>query len=205
MDLGADFFMDSSRYAEFTKKIIEVVTEFHRQTPASPGISFDDLSHHCPVSRPILERLLDHLQKKGDLALVETRIALPGHRTSIPETERRSFETVELLFRARSYNPPDLGELGISARLKPEGVARIVKLLIEQGRLVCVADGLWFHREAVDNARQILEKHIRKEGCLESVQFKYLLNTTRKYALPLLDYFDRIGVTTRSHNTRYLR
>jgi hypothetical protein len=40
---------------------------------------------------------------------------------------------------------------------------------------------------------------------LESVQFKYLLETTRKYAIPLLDYMDKIGVTTRSGNTRYLK
>ena len=40
--------------------------------------------------------------------------------------------------------------------------------------------------------------HLRKEGQLESVKFKYLLDTSRKFAIPLLDYFDRIGVTRRT-------
>ncbi len=48
-------------------------------------------------------------------------------------------------------------------------------------------------------------EHLRKEGRLESVDFKYLLDTTRKFALPLLDYFDRAGVTRRVGNTRYPR
>ena len=61
---------------------------------------------------------------------------------------------------------------------------------------------LLFHREAIDRAREILPAHF-KEGRLESVQFKYLLDTTRKFALPLLDYFDRIGVTRRVGNTRF--
>ena len=47
--------------------------------------------------------------------------------------------------------------------------------------------------------------YIQKEGKLESVQFKYLLDTTRKFAIPLLDYFDRVGVTRRLGNTRYLK
>jgi hypothetical protein len=46
---------------------------------------------------------------------------------------------------------------------------------------------------------------MRKEGRLESVQFKYLLDTTRKFALPMLDYLDRAGVTRRVGNTRFPR
>ena len=42
-------------------------------------------------------------------------------------------------------------------------------------------------------------------GRLESVQFKYLLDTTRKFALPMLDYLDRLGATRRVVNTRYPR
>jgi selenocysteine-specific elongation factor len=57
----------------------------------------------------------------------------------------------------------------------------------------------------VARGREILEAHFRKQSRLESVEFKYLLDTTRKFALPLLDYFDRVGVTTRVGNTRYLK
>jgi len=70
---------------------------------------------------------------------------------------------------------------------------------------VPVGEGLLFHCEAVERARQLLVDHIRKEGRLESVQFKYLVDTTRKYALPLLDYFDRVGLLRRVGNTRYLK
>ena len=54
---------------------------------------------------------------------------------------------------------------------------------------------------AIEEAARRLKVHIEKEGVLESVKFKYLLDTTRKYAIPLLDYMDKIGVTTRRGNT----
>jgi selenocysteine-specific elongation factor len=60
-----------------------------------------------------------------------------------------------------------------------------------------------FHSDAVARAREIMAEHFRKEARLESVQFKYLLDTTRKYALPMLDYMDRLGVTRRVGNTRF--
>ncbi|NLF08609.1 MAG: hypothetical protein GX594_11625, partial [Pirellulaceae bacterium] len=47
--------------------------------------------------------------------------------------------------------------------------------------------------------------HIGEKGRLESVDFKYMLDTTRKYALPLLDHFDRVGLLRRVGNTRFLK
>jgi selenocysteine-specific elongation factor len=81
----------------------------------------------------------------------------------------------------------------------------VLRILREHQRLVAVGEGLLFHSEAVDRARKLLMDHIGKEGRLESVEFKYLLDTTRKYALPLLDYFDRVGLLRRVGNTRYLK
>jgi len=68
-----------------------------------------------------------------------------------------------------------------------------------------VGEGLLFHCVAVERAREVLIEHLRKEGRLESVDFKYLLDTTRKFAIPLLDYFDRVGILRRVGNTRYLK
>jgi len=84
-------------------------------------------------------------------------------------------------------------------------VQKILQILIEQERLVRVEKDLLFHSEAVEKARQLLISFIKKEGQLESVKFKYLIDTTRKFAIPLLDYFDRIGLTRRAGYTRYLK
>jgi len=80
-----------------------------------------------------------------------------------------------------------------------------VRLLLEHQRLVQVAPDLLFHAEAVDRARTLVVDFIRKEGQMESVKMKYLLDTTRKFAIPLLDYLDRVGVTRAVGHTRYLR
>ena len=80
-----------------------------------------------------------------------------------------------------------------------------VRILIEHERLVKVENNLIFHSRAVEQSTKILTSFISKEGRLESVKFKYLLSTTRKFAIPLLDYFDRAGTTRRDGNTRYLK
>ena len=106
-------------------------------------------------------------------------------------------------FASRRFRPPSLEEVARQTGAAADKVEKLLGILREHERLVQVEGGLLFHREAVDRAREILAAHLRKEGRLESVQFKYLLDTTRKFALPLLDYFDRIGVTRRVGNTRF--
>lgn len=71
------------------------------------------------------------------------------------------------------------------AGLPPPVMQRYLQLLCEHGRLVRVGDIL-LHRQAIEQARQILIDYLDKEGKLESVKFKYILDTTRKHAIPLL-------------------
>jgi selenocysteine-specific elongation factor len=115
-----------------------------------------------------------------------------------------SFRPKSSLFRSRRFNPPQRQEVIESARDSVEQVEKILRILIEQGILIQVEKDLFFHSDAVEQARQILAAFIDKEGKLGSVKFKYLLDTSRKFAIPLLDYFDRIGVTRAVGHTRYL-
>jgi len=210
--------------AEAAGRLLEIVGRFHRQSPESPGLSIDQIrqeaqkegghsrlplkegGHSClPLDKAVLEAIVASLKKDGRLVEQNQRLALAGHRPTFRDEEAKSLEAIETLFRQQAFSPPSVEEL-VQKTGTPQGtVEKLVKLLREHDRLVWVGEGLLFHREAVDRARQLLVEHIRNEGRLESVQFKYLVNTTRKYALPLLDYFDRVGLLRRVGNTRYLK
>jgi selenocysteine-specific elongation factor len=142
---------------------------------------------------------------EGRLVENNRRLAAPGHRAMFQGADAQCAEIIESSFRQQAFKPPGTDELVEKTGVTAEKIRKIIKVLVEHDRLVQVADGLLLHREAVDRGREILVDFFQKEERLESVRFKYLLDTTRKYALPLLDYFDRIGVTRRVGNTRYLK
>ena len=119
------------------------------------------------------------------------------------DEDARLLDAVEALFRQKAFCPPAAEELARDLGVPLAKVQKLLGLLRERGLLVPAPEGLLFHREAVERACAILAEHFRKEARLESVQFKYLLDTTRKFALPLLDYMDRIGVTRLVGNTRF--
>ncbi len=194
---------DSAAYAQ--QRLLNIVSEFHRARPESPGISTEQFYGASGLKKNVFDGLVRLLISQGKLVQRKHRLALPDHRETFNQDEQKLLETVDSLFKNRPFNPPKREEIIEYATATQETVQKILQILIEQENLVQVENNLLFHYTAVERARKILTSFIEKEGKLESVKFKYLLDTTRKFAIPLLDYFDRIGLTRRVGNTRYLK
>ena len=187
------------------QRLLEVVREFHRRRPESPGISREQILTESAVRKEVFDALIEQMLAQGQVVERKGFLALPEHREQFNDAEQQLLHNVESLFQSHLFNPPDPAEVAGRTRATPAQVQRVLRILIEQQRLVRVDQDLYFHAEAVAAARERLISYIRENGGLESVQFKYLLDTTRKYAIPLLDYFDKIGVTRRVGYTRHLK
>lgn len=186
--------------------LVDAVREFHRESPDSPGVLPADLRDHvASSSKPVFDGLVDSLKQRGRLVETAGRLALPEHKPAFAGPDAQRVASIEQLFESAGFQPPRFDEMVDRLKMDRRTADRLVKLLLEHGRLVRVADDLLFHATAIARARQALLDHFAKEERLESVAFKYLLDTTRKFAIPLLDYLDRVGVTRRDGNTRYLK
>jgi selenocysteine-specific elongation factor len=203
--IGGGLIAHRERAEEAEKSLLAALDSFHKASPESPGMDFEALVAGAALAKEIAAGLVARLKAAGKIVERSGRLALAAHRPAVADEDRAAMDKVEQLFRERPFNPPAPEEVAADARLPPPRAAKAVRVLTETRRLVQVAPGMLFHQEAIDRARQILTDFIRKEGQLESVKFKYLLDTTRKYAIPLLDYFDNIGVTRASGHTRFLR
>jgi selenocysteine-specific elongation factor len=182
-----------------------VVQEFHRKRPESPGISRELLLTESGIRKDVFEALLAQMLSEGKLAERKGFLALPDHREQFNNAEQQLLQDVEALFRKHLFDPPGAQEIADGMRVPPPQVQRVLRILTEQKQLIRVDQDLLFHAEAVATAKERLVSHIQQNGGLESVKFKYLLDTSRKYAIPLLDYFDKIGVTRRVGYTRHLK
>jgi len=212
IELDRKLYIHPDTLAEVGQRLLNVVGNFHRGSPESPGISVAQLyeksapsaSLRAGLRKDVFDGVLKLLLSGGKLVERKHRLALPEHHEILSDTEQKLLQAVEALFRSRLFNPPSRTEIVEHTRAPGEKVERTLGIMLEQERLIRVESDLLFHAEAVERARSILVSSIEKQGSLESVKFKYILDTSRKFAIPLLDYFDRIGVTRSVGRTRYL-
>jgi selenocysteine-specific elongation factor len=205
LNLSPKLFIHREISSAVQQKLLGIVAEFHRSKSESPGISPEQLLEASRLKKDVFDALLKLLVSQGKLVERKHRLALPEHKEAFSDDEQKLLSRVESLFKDNPFSPPKYEEIVEHIKTEPEEIRKILKILLEHEQLVRVDKDLFFHREAVEKARELLTEYIKKEGGLESVKFKYLLDTTRKFAIPLLDYFDRIGVTRRAGYTRYLR
>ncbi len=205
VNLSPKLFIHRDTCRSVQQKLLDIVGEFHSSKPESPGLSTEQLHEASRLKKDIFDGLVEMLVSQGKFVERKHRLALPEHQETFSDDEQEMLHSVESLFKTRPFNPPSIEEVAEHTKADTERNQKILKILIEQEQLVRVDKDLFFHRMAVERARESLVKYITEQGGLESVKFKYLLDTTRKFAIPLLDYFDRIGVTRRVGYTRLLR
>jgi selenocysteine-specific elongation factor len=198
-------YLDGAACARAGEAVIAAVQKYHEAAPESTGIELEVLREVTGLEEAVFEGLVGKLERDGRLKRAGGRIALAGYEAVVPDADKAVFSAVEAAFKDRPFAPPDVDDVIAKSGFEAARVKKAVGVFLERGVLVRVAEGLFFHAVAVEEARRRLEEYIRREGKLESVKFKYLLDTTRKYAIPLLDYFDSVGVTVRAGNTRYLK
>jgi len=198
-------YIHSESLCELEEKLLDIVKEFHETRPESPGISRTELYEKSHLLKDVFDTAVRLLISEGKLAERKRRLALRGYREVFNEDDEKLFKIIESLFIEKLFSPPKPEEISEYTGTELNKVRKILKILTEQQNIVEVEKDLYFHRQAIDKAKGILISFIKKEGKLESVKFKYLLETSRKFAIPLLDYFDRIGLTRAVGHTRYLK
>lgn len=188
------------------RALLERLAALHRDSPESPGLLIEELRQSWSAPAPAASAVIAELKRSGRIVETDQRLALADHRPTIGGSDADLIHRMEGLFASRGFNPPQPAEIAAETSIPPQSVQRYLRILLEHRKLVRIDREMIFHAAAIQQARDAIVGHIREKGRLDSVDFKYLVNTSRKYAIPLLDYFDRIGLTRRaSDNTRYLR
>ena len=175
----------------------------HAERPLSPGMDVADVrtllaEHHRALADPGLsEAAVEHLVGVGSIARDGTAIRLPSHRAS---TEgREDADRLVAAVRADELSPPTVREL-IASGFGQE----LIRAVCAEGRLVRVSTDIVLAPGALARAEAFLRSNAGPQGITVS-SFREGLGTSRKYALPILEYFDSKGVTRRQGDVRVLR
>ena len=104
----------------------------------------------------------------------------------------------------KCFQPPDKKELSIALGFNEKKVADIIALLSKQGEAVRINDSLALGMSAYEKMIVLLREHYSKKPDMTVAEFRDILGTTRKFALPYLEYLDSNGVTLRVGDVRKL-
>jgi len=120
------------------------------------------------------------------------------------QIEKQLKERLHQRLKEAAYSPPSLSELTKELNTDEKRLLSLLRLLIDEGKVIKVKEGLYFDADLITTLKQKLSDYIKKHGSITPSEFKSLTNASRKYNIPLLEYLDRIKLTVRKGDKRVL-
>jgi selenocysteine-specific elongation factor len=130
---------------------------------------------------------------------------LATHHVALDDTRERLLNELEAEFLAAGFQPPRVEEVFGKLKMGKGHDKELLQVLVDQGRAVRLKDNVIFHRSNLEKVESLLVQYLRNHREITPIEFKDLLGVSRKYAIPLLEYFDSQKITMRVGDKRILR
>ena len=213
---GKIFVFDKEQYIHIewynkTKDaIINVLELFHAEQPLKLGMSREELRTRIPYEIEIsaYNQVLQDLINDDKIAADNEGkiIRLFEHKIKLSVSHELIKKQIEEIFLNTGTSTPLPEDVLIKWSNKEAQIAKeVFEVLVETGVLIQVDEKVFFHKQTIDKAKEIIIQHIKSHGKLTLNDCRELFNVTRKYMLPLLYHFDKTGVTLRIGDDRVLK
>ncbi|NNM92409.1 MAG: selenocysteine-specific translation elongation factor [Candidatus Eremiobacteraeota bacterium] len=187
------------------ERIVTQLARRHEEAPWAMGRTLQALAKELSFDEALLYRYLDAFVSEGRLAARSGFYALPGHEARPSDEQDRFFATFLQRDDAASFAPTPAAELESAIRSsRIAGVADAYAALLARGALVRVGEDL-YGASQIAAVRARVEKYLREHRAMTVADFRTLIGSSRKFAVPLLEWFDARGITLRTGDLRVLR
>lgn len=187
---------------ERAQHVVKCVESFHAGHPQQTGIGREDLMLGCGGDVETFGLVLDSLLQSKRLVANGTVYCLSGWDARRTARDQALCDEVERMFAKAGWMGPMPGETAAALGVSLASVQHAIRWLEEQGVLVRIAPGVDLHRDSLAAAQAEMMRLFTRQSSFTTMEFRDALKVSRKYAVPILDHFDRKRLTVRSGHTR---
>jgi selenocysteine-specific elongation factor len=191
---------------DLAERVETTLAKLHQHFPLNTMIDRSRLLNRFAYldNPPLVEAVLERMVREKKLRVSERGVALAGHGPQLSANEQKLVDEIVERFRAAGFQPPTVPELQKSVTKNQAVVPKLVELAAAEGHLIAVSGEFYLHREMESRLRESLGVELAGGKGLTMSEIRERLETTRKYAVPICEYLDRVGFTRREGDLRFL-
>lgn len=189
--------------AALREEILHILRTFHKENPLKAGIEETYLKTLLrkdthPLS---IAASLSTLKREKTIKVIDGKLSLKDFEIELSAQDKSKANKIEEFFLHAGFTPPSIEEVYTKFGTSSKST---ISLLVEQKKIIALENDLYFHTTTLDTLKGIIKEYIRKHGSINVAQFRDLTKTSRKFAVPLMEYFDAIHFTRRTGDVRIL-
>ena len=188
----------------FLEKIINNIKKFHLDNPYNTGIIKKSLFQKNLSSENFFDFCIDKLVKSSKLNQNKELISLNGFKVNLSDSEQKTMNLIIDSLNSQEFNSQNYTQLSNLLSIDVDKIKLFVSIAEKNGKIIRLNEDLLFTSENFDKLVENVKIFFASNDKMTVSQFKDIAKTTRKYAMPILEYFDKIKITYREDNYRKL-
>ena len=207
IDKEQRLYVHRQTFARTRETVERVLGEYHRRHPLKAGMPKEELKSKVPEAAggKLFNLVLSQMAAEEAVAQDGDLVRLFAHRVSLAADQQDVRDKILDLYRSSGLTPPYFKEVGDLLGIEATAAKDVLLLLVDEGRMVKVKEDLYFHADAISDLKNRLVGFLTKNEEITTPQFKEMTGASRKYVIPLIEYFDAKNVTLRIGDSRRLR
>lgn len=194
--------------AQLGQTILTLLEQYHQDNPLKSGLAREELRSQLRprVDQKLFQYTLNTLIKKNLIVQEGAVVHMTGHEVTLQMDEQEMQKKIGNLYKKAGLKPPNFKDvLATFSEFSEQQIRQIIDLLLQKGTLVKINESLFFHADELEQLGKQVTDFISHEGEIDAPRFKDMTGLTRKFSIPLLEYFDKIKLTIRVGDKRILR
>jgi len=197
-----DTLFHSETFEAFRNDLKSFLERFHSENPLKTGMQKEELKARLKNEGRGEDEIFELLPKIGEITLDRDLVRLKGFSVSLTTADKGVKEKIISLLNKDGFQPPLKPELAQGLKVSEKEAGDLLKLMAQEGLLVRINDATYILKVQYDRMIGLLREFTSKKPEMTVAEFRDLLGTTRKYALPLLEYLDSNKITLRIGDIR---
>ncbi|MEW5705318.1 MAG: selenocysteine-specific translation elongation factor [Actinomycetota bacterium] len=199
-------FILKDRLNELVKDLEDYLNSNLKENPLNPWVSKQIVKSQLFswMTDKEFETFISYLQQSAKIVVEKAQIAHAKAKAIVNKEDEKLLSFIAERIIDGRYSPPETNLLAKEMGLDLKKVNSLADLLVRQNKLIRIAPNMYFGSELIEQAKEALKRNFTGKEISPS-DTRQLLGTSRKYVIPLLNYFDTVGVTRRVGETRLIR
>jgi selenocysteine-specific elongation factor len=185
-------------WQRLNNQVLDNLAQFHRQYPLRLGMSREELRSRVKVKPAVFQALVEQAASEGKIVEAGPLVHLPKHTVQFTPVQQTAVDRILADFAKSGVNSPPLNEV------KEALGEDVLYALIDLRQLVQVGSNVVYSHETYQEIIDIIMGFLRENGRINAAQLRDLLQTSRKYAISLLEHLDQRKLTRRIGDDREL-
>jgi len=200
-------YIHQKAFIEIQENAKDCIAAYHTKHPLKPGIPKEELKTRLPatIDNKTFLIVLQHLAKTGQTVTEEDIVRLADHKVALAADQETLRAQILTTLEAAGLSPPYFKELCQNLRVPMDQAKEVLALLIGEGLVIKVKEDLYYHLRPLEQLKQKLTEFLISNEEISTPQFKDMAGASRKFVIPLIEYFDSTQLTLRVGDIRKLR